>query len=338
MSLTVVDPDELAAILASARGCRQRPAGGPRRRARRRRCPPDRLLSGGTPASGGPRRGRGPLLRRPQRAPAPGAPAARRPVPDHGRAVAKNWDPLDLRAADAPPPLMRVGPGHAPDRVEFADAALAAALAERCPDLHRREGAGGTARLVLWSVAPGSRFCSLRFSAYRTWLRCWSRWGRMPSRRVSAPWSSRRCWRVLGHPRPLHRRAGAPPSTASSPGSSQCGARRIAAGGHLAVSVRRHDMANALALPGARGDAPLGLIARAKSPSTSPRRCSPTSSACRARDPTRALIQASGTSFLLSLVLGDLTGSTVIVAVGEALLSAGYSREAERAADAYAVD
>ncbi len=50
-----------------------------------------------------------------------------------------------------------------------------------------------------------------------------------------------------------------------------------------------------------------------------------------------ALIQASGTSFLLSLVLGDLTGSTVIVAVGEAVLSAGYSREAERAADAYAV-
>jgi hypothetical protein len=32
----------------------------------------------------------------------------------------------------------------------------------------------------------------------------------------------------------------------------------------------------------------------------------------RARDPTRALIRASGTSFLLSLVLGDLTGSTVI--------------------------
>ncbi|MCJ2025986.1 M48 family metalloprotease [Methylobacterium sp. J-067] len=56
------------------------------------------------------------------------------------------------------------------------------------------------------------------------------------------------------------------------------------------------------------------------------------------RDPTRSLIQASGTSFLLSLVLGDLTGSTIIIGLGNALLSAGYSREAERAADTFAVN
>ncbi|WP_245337926.1 M48 family metalloprotease, partial [Methylobacterium radiotolerans] len=31
-------------------------------------------------------------------------------------------------------------------------------------------------------------------------------------------------------------------------------------------------------------------------------------------------------------------GSTIIIALGDAVLSAGYSRDAERAADAYAVD
>ena len=255
-----------------------------------------------------------------------------------GGAVAKNWDPLDLRAADAPPPLMRVGPGHAPDRVEFADAALAAALAERCPDLHRREGAGGTARLVLWSVAAGISVLLVALFGVPYVARLLvplvpdtveARLGAVVEPQVL---------RVLGHPPACTGEAG-------RAALDRLVARLVAARrpdgslpADLAVSVRRHDMANALALPGARVMLLSGLIARARSPDEVAAVLAHELGHVRARDPTRALIRASGTSFLLSLVLGDLTGSTVIVAVGEAVLSAGYSREAERAVDAYAVD
>ncbi|WP_419545021.1 DUF7092 domain-containing protein [Methylobacterium oryzae] len=72
-----------------------------------------------------------------------------------GPGVAQDWNLLDLRAAVSVPPLMRIGPAGEPVRVEFSDATLAAALAARCPDLHRRERSGGTVRLVLWSLAAG---------------------------------------------------------------------------------------------------------------------------------------------------------------------------------------
>jgi predicted Zn-dependent protease len=80
------------------------------------------------------------------------------------------------------------------------------------------------------------------------------------------------------------------------------------------VSVRRHDMANALALPGARVMLLSGLIARARSrsPSTRLSRNDVPEARIRARVGSRARTWPSSW--------------------------AGYSREAERAADAYAVD
>ena len=73
-----------------------------------------------------------------------------------GEGVFHDWNLLDLRAADAAAPLMRVGPVGSLIRVEFTDATLAAVLPLRCPDLARRESEeGGTLRLVLWSIAAG---------------------------------------------------------------------------------------------------------------------------------------------------------------------------------------
>ena len=103
----------------------------------------------------------------------------------------------------------------------------------------------------------------------------------------------------------------------------------------LRVSVRRSKTENALTLPGARVVVLSGLIAKARGPDEFAGVLAHEFGHVSVRDPTRALIQASGTSFLLSYLLGDLTGSTVLVALGQAVLSADYSRDAERAADAY---
>ncbi|WP_122982830.1 M48 family metallopeptidase [Methylobacterium indicum] len=255
-----------------------------------------------------------------------------------GREIAKDWDPLDLRVGDSVPPLMRVGLAHAPDRVEFSNAALAAALTARCPDLHRREGAGGAVRLVLWSVAAGISVLLVAVFGVPYVARLLvplvpdsveARLGAVVEPQVV---------RVLGHPPACTGEAG---RAALDRLVSRLVAARRPDGSlpaDLAVSVRRHEMANALALPGARVMLLSGLIARATTPDEVAAVLAHELGHVHTRDPTRALIQASGTSFLLSLVLGDFTGSTVIVAVGEALLSAGYSRDAERAADAYAVE
>ncbi|WP_407522467.1 M48 family metallopeptidase [Methylobacterium oryzisoli] len=254
-----------------------------------------------------------------------------------GRDLYRDWNPLDLRAADSVPPLMQVGPAHAPERVEFSDAALAAALANRCPDLRRRDEAGSVLRLVLWSMAAGLAILLVAL------------FGVPHLARVLAPLVPEAVEARLGaavEPQVL-RLLGSPPSCTEAAGRAALDrlVRRLVAAGSAdgplapepAVDVRRHGMANALALPGSRVILLSGLIDRAKTPDEVAAILAHELGHVSVRDPTRSLIRSSGTSFLLSLVLGDLTGSTIVVAVSEAILSAGYSRDAERAADRYAV-
>ena len=147
---------------------------------------------------------------------------------------------------------MRVGPADEPVRVEFSDAMLAAALAARCPDLNRRKESGGTLRLVLWSVAAGlSVLLVALFGVPRI-------------AGVLAPLVPVEAEARLGtvaEPQVL-RFLGSPPPCTEAAGSGVLEglvARLVAASGSsgalppdLAVSVRRHGLANAFALPGAR--------------------------------------------------------------------------------------
>lgn len=56
------------------------------------------------------------------------------------------------------------------------------------------------------------------------------------------------------------------------------------------------------------------------------------------RHSMRKLVAESGLYFLLGIVLGDFSGSTVLIAGSRAVLNAGYSRDAERDADRYAIE
>ena len=56
------------------------------------------------------------------------------------------------------------------------------------------------------------------------------------------------------------------------------------------------------------------------------------------RDSLRKIIQTGGTSFLIGLLFGDITGGAAMVFVGRTLFDASYSREAERSADAFAIE
>ncbi|MCP1547901.1 MULTISPECIES: M48 family metallopeptidase [Methylorubrum] len=250
-----------------------------------------------------------------------------------GGDVSRDWSLLDLRAADAAPPLMRINHTQGPESIEFADETFAEALKARCPDLNRTESGGGLTRLVLWSIAAG---VSVLLTAV---------YGVPAASNLLAPLVPRAIEAQLGRSvdTQIVGLLGDPPLCNDSAARTVLDrlTARLAEGMALPetpqVTVRRHTVANALALPGGRVILLSDIIAKAKNGDELAGILAHEFGHVAARDPMRSVITAGGTSFLLSLVLGDLTGSTVLVTIGQAAISANYSRDAERTADAYAV-
>ncbi|MBB2962337.1 M48 family metallopeptidase [Methylobacterium sp. R2-1] len=250
-----------------------------------------------------------------------------------GEDIARDWSLLDLRASETARPLMRVTHAQGPESVEFADDPFAEALKARCPDLNRTESEGGLTRLVLWSVAAG---VSVLLTAI---------YGVPAASGLIAPLVPQAIEAQLGRSvdGQIVSLLDDPPlcNEAAARAVLDRLTARLAEGMALPetpqVSVRRHKIANALALPGGRVILLSDIIAKARNGDELAGILAHEFGHVAARDPMRSVITAGGTSFLLSLVLGDLTGSTVLVTVGQAAISAGYSRDAERAADAFAV-
>ncbi|SFI44094.1 M48 family metallopeptidase [Methylobacterium brachiatum] len=245
----------------------------------------------------------------------------------------RDWNGLDLRAEDARPPLMRVGPADTPERVEFSDEALAAALEALCPDLHvGPAGQGGTLTVALWSMAAGITLLGL------------AAFGVPALADAIAPLVPAAVEERIGAlvEDQIGSLLGNPPACAAPEGRAALGRLVTRLRGDLPpglrVSVRRSRTdANALTLPGGRVMVLSKLLDEARSPDEFAGVLAHEFGHVAARDPTRSLIRSSGIAYLLGYLVGDVAGSAVIVALGENVLSAGYSREAERAADAYAV-
>jgi Zn-dependent protease with chaperone function len=56
------------------------------------------------------------------------------------------------------------------------------------------------------------------------------------------------------------------------------------------------------------------------------------------RDNTRNMIYSGGTSFLIGLLFGDVTGSGALIFASRSLFTASYSREAEQNADNFSIE
>ncbi|KQP04175.1 peptidase M48 [Methylobacterium sp. Leaf99] len=245
------------------------------------------------------------------------------------------WNPVDLVADDASAPLLRVGPRFKQDRVEIQDPAFGAALTARCPGLRRGattvKGAG--LRLVVWSVAAAIVAFAMALYGIPALA---SRLAPLVPFFIEAQLGEavdRHVRYLLDYPPPCDDRSGR--------ASLDRLVARLARDGGLPegvqISVRQHDSANAFALPGRRVILLSALIDAARTPDELAAVLAHEFGHVSVQDPMRAVIAASGTSILLSLVIGDLSGSTVLIGLGQATLAAGYSRDAESAADAYAV-
>jgi Zn-dependent protease with chaperone function len=95
---------------------------------------------------------------------------------------------------------------------------------------------------------------------------------------------------------------------------------------------------NALALPGGKVILFSGLLSKAKSPDEIAGVLAHELGHLKHRDNMRNLIHDSGTSFLVGLLFGDVTGAGALVFASRTLVTSSYSRDVERSADTFAMD
>lgn len=106
----------------------------------------------------------------------------------------------------------------------------------------------------------------------------------------------------------------------------------------IALQVFDHDMVNAFAAPGGQVVILRGLLDAAESPDEVAGVLAHELGHVESRDATRHTLRAAGSAGLLTMVLGDFTGGVAIAVLGEQMLSSAYTREAEGAADGFALE
>lgn len=105
----------------------------------------------------------------------------------------------------------------------------------------------------------------------------------------------------------------------------------------LDAQVLSSPIPNAVALPGGRIYLFEGLLQRARNPDEIAGVIAHEIGHAHQRDGLRNLIRTGGTSFLFGLLFGDITGSGAVIFASRMLLDASHSRDAETAADDFAI-
>jgi Zn-dependent protease with chaperone function len=116
----------------------------------------------------------------------------------------------------------------------------------------------------------------------------------------------------------------------------------LRAASHLDVPLQTEVISsripNAFALPGGKIYLLNGLLQKAQSPDELAGVIAHEMGHVSHRDHTRMMIQRGGVSFLIGLLFGDVTGSSAVIFVTRSLFEVSYSREAEQAADGFAIE
>lgn len=244
------------------------------------------------------------------------------------------WAYGDIRRADGHGRLrLRCLSGPPLARLDIADEALAASLLARLPASGRDAGRGhGRARQIVgWSLAACVSILALvlygiPFAAGRLAplvpLSVEQRLGDATDTRLRAMLGGRVCARPDG--------AAALARMVEALGTAGGIARPVE------VLVLSSPVANAVTLPGGRIYVFDGLLHQAETPDELAGLIAHEMGHVHNRDGLRTVIRAGGTSFLIGLLFGDVTGGAAVIFAANALLDAAHSRDAERAADDFA--
>ena len=246
------------------------------------------------------------------------------------------WSYTDVRLADSPSGTLRVTCLTAPAlaRLEIRDTAVAAELSSRCTLLDENiPGRHGIARIVGWSLAAtasivavvlfgvqlaADRLTPLVPQAFERRL------GDVAEGQVKTMFGGKICDNASGQ----------------AAFTKLVNAVRESAGLDTSIQsqVLSSPIPNAFALPGGKVYVFNGLLAKAENADEIAGILAHELGHLRHRDGTRNLIYNGGTSFLIGLLFGDITGSGALIFASRSLVTASYSREAEQNADTFAID
>jgi Zn-dependent protease with chaperone function len=247
------------------------------------------------------------------------------------------WPFADIRRAEGAAGILRLSCLTAPSlaRLEVRDAAPAAALSLRCPQLNENAAGGrGVAAIVGWSLAAAISIVAM------IWF--------------GLPFAADRIAPLV--PNTLERRIGDAAEGQISVifGAKKCSGnaagraaffklmRKLSTAAGIDTPVRADvldtPVPNAFALPGGKVYLFSGLLAKAENPDEIAGVLAHELGHVSHRDNTRNMIYSGGTSFLVGLLFGDVTGSGALVFASRSLFTASYTREAEQGADDFSID
>jgi Zn-dependent protease with chaperone function len=254
---------------------------------------------------------------------------------DEGEQALAAWAYDDIRRADGPSGMLRLGCLTAPAlaRLEIRDAALAAELVSRSARIDDDiPGRRGVAAIVGWSVAAAvsivlvvlfgvplaaDRLTPLVPEAFERRL------GNVADAQVKSLFGGKVCDDAAGQ-KAFEKLVTAIRETSGLDTSVQSG-------------VLSTPVPNAFALPGGRVYLFDGLLAKAESADEIAGVLAHELGHLKHRDNMRGLIRDGGTSFLIGLLFGDITGSSALIFASRTLVTSSHSREAEQDADGFAI-
>ncbi|MCB8820234.1 M48 family metallopeptidase [Microvirga rosea] len=253
-------------------------------------------------------------------------------VEEAGQWIA-SWPVGKVRRADAPEGVLRLvlqdEPGLA--RLDIFDGALQSAVQAACPRLHASNPKEKIGRIVLWSAAAAASIvlCVLFLVPVVA--------ERMTPL-VPASWEKR-----LGQAVDNQIRLIVGDKICSDPQGSAALASLTArlrssnpAAEEIDIQVLDSRVPNAITLPGGKIYLFRALLEKAEAPDEIAGVLAHEMGHAHHRDSLRKLIQTGGSSYLFGLLFGDVTGSGALVFMSRMLVDNAYSRDAERAADAFA--
>ena len=248
------------------------------------------------------------------------------------------WALADIRRMGGAPDKLRLSSVKAPElaRLEIADAETAALLARLCPNLDAGDSSqtrgGAIAKIVFWSLAAAASILAIAIYgvplaadrlAPLVPVALEDRIGEMVDGQVKALFGKKICSNAEGQAALV----------------KLVGNLRAAGGvsGKVDAAVLSTKIPNAIALPGGKVYVFEPLLDDAQSPDELGGVIAHELGHVHNRDGVRRVIQSGGTSFLIGLLFGDVTGSSAAIIIGRELIDTAYSREAEARADDFAI-
>ncbi|GLH81639.1 metalloendopeptidase [Bradyrhizobium sp. SSBR45G] len=247
-----------------------------------------------------------------------------------------SWPYDDIRRVDGPSGTLRVSCLSASPlaRLEIREPALAAELVGRCSHIDQNSlTRGAVARIVGWSLAAVASIIAVVL--------------------VVLPFAADRLTPLVPPTMERHLGEAAVVQVQTLFGDKLCDeAAGQAAFAKLVTALRRPaglddtiasqvldtPIPNAFALPGGRFFLFRGLLDKANDPDEVAGVLAHELGHLKHRDNLRLLIHNGGSSFLIGLLFGDITGAGAAIFATRAMISASYSREAEEGADSFAIE